>query len=126
MFTIFNAEQGSDLRALIRLVTVGFTAFGLKLHVDQIALIQAALEATLQLFVKSPLGSSSSSPDAPTPGRGADSTSAVPTAVTGSGVLPSVTASDAGTLLPTIATGNTSAGVVDNGIGYIAPESGEL
>lgn len=57
MFSIFNSEQGTQLRSLIRLLTVGFTAFGLKLHVDQIALIQAALEAVLALFVASPLGS---------------------------------------------------------------------
>lgn len=114
MFTIFNAEQGSDLRALIRLVTVGFTAFGLKLHVDQIALIQAALETTLQLFVKSPLGSAPSTSLAEDP-EGQPVGSSTPPAT--SSVPPVGTATPA-TLVASVP--------VDNGIGYVAPESGEL
>lgn len=125
MFTVFNAEQGSDLRTLIRVFTLGLTAFGLKLHVDQITLIQAGLETLLQVFVKSPLGGSApgvQSPDpemVPTEGSTAVSASASPT------TAPSTTAST--TNLPgTIIRVQDGWQPVDNGVGYEAPLSGEL
>lgn len=53
---VFNAAQGTQLRNLIRLLTLGITAFGLKLHADQIALVQGGLETLLAVFVASPIG----------------------------------------------------------------------
>lgn len=114
MFKLFNAEEGTQLRSLINLLTVGVTTFGLKLHPDQIALVQATLVTLLALFVQSPLGSSA----APSP-------SDVPVTTEG---LPGTVAPPAPTFVaPTPATPVVAPVVpVDNGVGYDAPESGEL
>ena len=55
-FALFDAATGAQLRALIRTVTVGVTAFWAKLDVAQVAAVQVMLEGVLAVFVASPLG----------------------------------------------------------------------
>lgn len=117
MLQVFNAEQGSDLRTLIRVFTLGLTAFGLKLHVDQIALIQAGLETLLQVFVKSPLGGGALGVQSPEPEMSTTEGSTAVSASTSPSSAPSTTASP-----DTV----VAWAPVDNGIDYEAPLSGEL
>jgi len=55
-FALFDANTGTQLRTLIRVVTVGITSFWAKLDVEQVAAVQVMLEGVLAVFVASPIG----------------------------------------------------------------------
>ena len=55
-FALFDAATGAQLRTLIRVITLGITAFWADLDVAQVAAVQVMLEGVLAVFVASPLG----------------------------------------------------------------------
>ena len=55
-FALFDAATGAQLRTLIRVITLGVTAFWADLDVAQVAAVQVMLEGVLAVFVASPLG----------------------------------------------------------------------